>query len=221
MSDSKIQLKANPFTNEDMADDPIAQRLVMKVCAHKDNRLGLEISKRYVGGSIKCISHMDDLKLNKWRVIMRWILKNHERERVSECSWLFYKTVAVLQPDNVCKDAHLIIGAFDSEEEAAHLCAYLKTKFVIFLVAYKQVLKLRQKNPVPGNLGVSWESRKLTWDSFEYVPVLDFSKPWTDAELYKKYKLDEEEIGFIESNVKPIDDAADGDSSDDEEGPHV
>jgi site-specific DNA-methyltransferase (adenine-specific) len=32
----------------------------------------------------------------------------------------------------------------------------------------------------------------------------DFSKPWTDEELYKKYGLTEEEVEFIESLVKPM-----------------
>ena len=49
---------------------------------------------------------------------------------------------------------------------------------------------------------------ELRWDSFEYVPVQDFSKPWTDAELYKEYELDEEEVCFIESSIGTIDDAA-------------
>ena len=30
---------ANPFTNEAMVNNPIAQRVVMKVCAHKADRL--------------------------------------------------------------------------------------------------------------------------------------------------------------------------------------
>ena len=30
---------ANPFTNEEMANNPIAQRVVMKVCAHEADRL--------------------------------------------------------------------------------------------------------------------------------------------------------------------------------------
>jgi len=32
-----------------------------------------------------------------------------------------------------------------------------------------------------------------------------FSKPWTDEELYKKYNLDDEEIAFIESMIRPMD----------------
>lgn len=108
-------------------------------------------------------------------------------------------------------ESHLIIGAFDSEEEAKNLCAYLKTKFVLFLVARKQVLKQRQNRPRRKKSWYSeqsWEAKRweLSWNSFEYVPVQDFSKSWTDAELYKEYELDEEEIDFIESNIKAIED---------------
>ena len=40
---------------------------------------------------------------------------------------------------------------------------------------------------------------------YSFVPVQDFSKPWTDKELYKKYKLNKEEIAFIESTIRPMD----------------
>jgi site-specific DNA-methyltransferase (adenine-specific) len=33
----------------------------------------------------------------------------------------------------------------------------------------------------------------------------DFSKPWTDEELYKKYNLSQEEIDYIETMIKPMD----------------
>jgi hypothetical protein len=55
MSDGKIQLNANPFTNEAMANDPIAQRIVMKVCAHKVDRLDMVIDKHYV---CKCANNI-------------------------------------------------------------------------------------------------------------------------------------------------------------------
>ena len=32
----------------------------------------------------------------------------------------------------------------------------------------------------------------------------DFSKSWTDEELYAKYNLSQEEIDFIESMIKPM-----------------
>lgn len=211
MNDSKTQLNTNPFTNEVMANDPIAQRIVMQVCAHhKGGSLALKIDKHYVDEGANCDFHSDNLKLNKWRVVLRWICCNHKRGKVSEWGWQFYKTVTVVRPSDLCAqgqhlESHLVVGAFDSEAEAKNLCGYLKTKFVIFLVAYKQVLKLRQKNTVPGNFGVPWGSRELAWNSFEYVPVQDFSKPWTDAELYKEYELEQDEIAFIESNIKAFD----------------
>jgi hypothetical protein len=216
MSDGKIQLNANPFKNEAMANDPIAQRLVMKVCAHEADRLDMEIVSECVDEGANCEFHADNLKLNKWRVVMRWIMGGHKREELSEWGWRFYKTVSVVRPGDLCVqrqhlESHLIIGAFDSEEEAKNLCAYLKTKFVLFLVARKQVLKQRQIRPRRKKSWYSepgWEAKRweLSWNSFEYVPVQDFSKSWTDAELYKEYELDEEEIDFIESNIKAIED---------------
>ena len=39
---------------------------------------------------------------------------------------------------------------------------------------------------------------------YQFVPLQDFSKPWTDEELYAKYGLTKEEIDFIESMIKPM-----------------
>ena len=39
---------------------------------------------------------------------------------------------------------------------------------------------------------------------YEFVPVQDFSKSWTDEELYAKYGLTQEEIEFIETIIKPM-----------------
>lgn len=44
----------------------------------------------------------------------------------------------------------------------------------------------------------------ITKDNFQFVPIQDFSKPWTDQELYKKYNLTQEEINFIESMIRPM-----------------
>ena len=47
---------------------------------------------------------------------------------------------------------------------------------------------------------------------YSLVPIQDFSKPWTDAELYAKYNLSQDEIDFIESMIKPMDIPSDTDS---------
>ena len=40
---------------------------------------------------------------------------------------------------------------------------------------------------------------------YKFVPMQDFSEPWTDEKLYAKYGLTEEEIAFIESMIRPMD----------------
>ena len=43
---------------------------------------------------------------------------------------------------------------------------------------------------------------ELGW--FVFVPLQNFIKLWKDEELYKKYKLSEDEIAFIKSMIKPM-----------------
>jgi site-specific DNA-methyltransferase (adenine-specific) len=51
--------------------------------------------------------------------------------------------------------------------------------------------------------------KKITQEArrgvYEFVPLQNFSEPWTDEKLYKKYGLTNEEITFIESMIRPMD----------------
>lgn len=47
-------------------------------------------------------------------------------------------------------------------------------------------------------------SINLSRDKFQFVPLQDFSHPWTDEMLYKKYGLDPKEIEFIEGMIRPM-----------------
>lgn len=94
--------------------------------------------------------------------------------------------VDYLKPYEVCTESYLCVGDYNSEEEAINTVRYLKTKFCRFLLL--QALS----------------SMNITKDKFCYVPIQDFSKPWTDEELYAKYNLSQEEINFIETMIKPM-----------------
>ena len=87
--------------------------------------------------------------------------------------------------DSVCSQTYLYI-AFDSENEARNFITYMKTKIFRALVL---ACKIEQHLPNK---------------TYRFVPLQDFSKPWTDAELYAKYNLDESEIAFIESMIKSM-----------------
>ena len=85
-----------------------------------------------------------------------------------------------------CTDSYLSIGPFSSREEVENVRKYMRTRFFRFLV-------LLQKN-------TQIAPRKV----YSLVPIQDFSKPWTDEELYKKYNLTQDEIAFIESMIRPM-----------------
>lgn len=100
---------------------------------------------------------------------------------------VFASTTKVIDPQEVCTHSYLIIGPYNTKDEANNLLSYLKTSFLRFLV-YMCVSSIH-----------------LTKSTFQFVPIQDLSKPWTDEELYAKYGLNEEEIAFIESMIRPMD----------------
>ena len=53
-------------------------------------------------------------------------------------------------------------------------------------------------------VGIRKQDQGASRAVYHYVPMQDFSKPWTDAELYAKYGLTDEEIAFIESMIRPM-----------------
>ncbi len=102
----------------------------------------------------------------------------------------------VVSPNNGFTQSFIGFGAFDSCNDADALLKYIKTKFVRALLG---VLKATQHNGK---------------DVWKYVPLQDFTSSsdidWSksiaeiDKQLYAKYGLDEKEIDFIESKVKPM-----------------
>lgn len=90
------------------------------------------------------------------------------------------------KPGSVSSETYLYIGPFDSESEASNVCTYLATRFVRFLALLRK------------------PSQHATRPVYSFVPRQDFSKPWTDPELYSLYGSSEEEIAFIESLVRPM-----------------
>ena len=89
-------------------------------------------------------------------------------------------------PNTICNQTYLVIGPFDSKKICENVMSYIATKFFRFMV-------LQKKNAQHAMRGV-----------YQFVPVQDFSKSWTDEELYAKYGLTDDEIGFIDSMIKPM-----------------
>ena len=120
-------------------------------------------------------------------LIERWklFISRAYGERISAQLYVLGKPF-VGEPGTICTETYIAIGNCGSRREVANIMRYIMTKFFRFMVLMKK--------PTQDTL------RQV----YSFVPLQDFSKPWTDEELYKKYKLTKDEIAFIESMIKPM-----------------
>lgn len=95
------------------------------------------------------------------------------------------------KPGEICSETYLCIGSFANEEEATSALSYLKTRFVRFLILLHKA------------------SQDTTRKVYTFVPMQTWDRIWTDEMLYEKYGLTDEEIAFIESIVRPMEDDSD------------
>ena len=92
----------------------------------------------------------------------------------------------ISEPNSCSTATYMVMSVFDSVDECKHFISYVNTKFFRFLVLLKK------------------STQHASREVYSFVPVQDFSEPWTDEKLYKKYGLTQEEIDFIESMIKPM-----------------
>ena len=88
--------------------------------------------------------------------------------------------------NTVCTETYLIVDFVKSKEEGENLMSYMSTRFFRFMMS---LIK---------------NTQNISKSVFAFVPVQDYSKPWTDKELYNKYGISQEEIEFIESMIRPM-----------------
>jgi len=124
--------------------------------------------------------------VKKWKVLLSKTASEHAGQPDKEGKRRVFSRIEVMPPNVVCTESYLIVGNFENEQEAINAVSFLKSKFCRFLVS--SILL----------------TQNITKSKFVFVPMQDFSKPWTDEELYKKYGLTNEEIAFIESMIRPM-----------------
>lgn len=95
-------------------------------------------------------------------------------------------SIRVLSPLTVCTESYLVAGHFPNKSEAEALSNYMRSRFVRFLVSLRAV------------------TQHVTRGSFAFVPIQDFTRAWSDNDLYEKYGLTKTEQAFIESLVRPM-----------------
>jgi site-specific DNA-methyltransferase (adenine-specific) len=94
--------------------------------------------------------------------------------------------IKILPPNVVVTETYIIIYSCKTKEEAKNCAQYFSTQFVRYLIS------------------LTISSMHIVRDNFQFVPMQDFSEPWTDEKLYAKYGITAEEQAFIESMIRPM-----------------
>ena len=157
------------------------------VLVHSSRSSGF-ISRKEINA---CLDYID-----KYNVITGKALSGHLGESDENGQVKVLATTKIILPGEVCTESYIVMGKFDTKFEANNLYKYLCTKVVRFL--------LLQALP-------TMDIRK---ESFRFVPLQDFTNSsdidWSKSiedigrQLYRKYGLDDKEIGFIERMIKPM-----------------
>ena len=98
----------------------------------------------------------------------------------------FLSNPIIAGPGEACTETYLVAGRFDSEKAAQRYAAYLRTRFVRFLVSLRKATQHANRSV------------------YAFVPDILLNCEWTDEKLYKRYGLTKDEIAFIESMVRPM-----------------
>ena len=125
-------------------------------------------------------------QVHRWKVIMSKTGAEHAGQSDSNGMKRVISRIMVIAPDEICSESYLLLSCFDNQEEAENLLAYMRTRFVRFLLS--SILL----------------TQNIAKDKFKLIPLQDFTHCWNDKELYKKYDLTSNEIEYIESLIKPM-----------------
>jgi len=91
------------------------------------------------------------------------------------------------EPGSVSSETYMFIGPFKNEVEAKNALTYITSQLFRLLVLLHK------------------PSQDATQIVYTFVPIQDFSQPWTDEKLRKKYGITNEEWTFIEKMIRPMD----------------
>ncbi|ASR54929.1 Eco57I restriction-modification methylase domain-containing protein [Cellulomonas sp. PSBB021] len=149
---------------------------------------GPEDVKVYQNGGIGYIARSEVASgkalIDKWKIFVSYAApgtgnKDSYPHRVISTPFLG-------EPGSISTETYLAIGPFNSKEEAESALSYLSCRLTRLLIQLRKA------------------SQHVTSRVYGFVPVQEWTKQWTDSDLYAKYRLTDEEITFVEKVVRPM-----------------
>jgi site-specific DNA-methyltransferase (adenine-specific) len=92
----------------------------------------------------------------------------------------------ILAPGEVTTFSYLVLNALDTEQEAIAFKNYMLCKFTRFMMR------------------VTYSSMHISRANFVFVPAMDFTRQWSDTDLYNYFELTADEIALIEKTMRPM-----------------
>lgn len=124
--------------------------------------------------------------IDRWKVFTSKSSSEHAGQSDKNGRRRVLSLTGVIPPGSVVTETYVLLGDFDSEAEARNCLSYVTTSFFRFLIVLRA------------------SGQDISRAAYSFIPKQDFSKSWTDKELYEKYNLSDEEIEFIESMIRPM-----------------
>jgi Eco57I restriction-modification methylase len=90
------------------------------------------------------------------------------------------------EPGTISSETYLCIGPFDSQGQAESVLSYLSCRLTRLLILLHK------------------PSQDTTRKVYTFVPTQEWTRQWTDEDLYTKYGLSDGEIAFIEKVIRPM-----------------
>lgn len=124
--------------------------------------------------------------VDQWTVFLSRTASEHGGQPDKSGTRRVFSRIMIGGPGTACTETYLVAGRFSTEEEAKNFAAYLRTKFVRFLVSLRT------------------NTQDLYSERFAFVPTLPMDRKWTDEMLYKRYGITQDEMAFIDSVIRPM-----------------
>ena len=158
---------------------------------------GLKTSERGTSeGDLTLISSAGNSKINlskvsagheyirKWKVLTSKASHDHAGQPDKDGKRRVLSKLEVIAPNTICTGSYILLGAFETEEEALNLKSYAETRTFRFLVSLLSF------------------SQDITRERFRYVPLIDFTKSWNDEMICEYFGITEDEFKFINSLIR-------------------
>lgn len=124
--------------------------------------------------------------IDKWKVFTSKSSSEHAGQADKNGQRRVLSLSGVIPPGSVVTETYILLGAYDTEHDARNCFSYVVTRLFRFLIATRS------------------SAQDLARSAYQFVPIQDFSKPWTDQKLYAKYGLTDDEVAYIEKLIRPM-----------------